>query len=395
MSGAGLPEKLAQRLMIVAVEPSGDALGAAILKEIRAVFPPGVHISGCGGPLMEEAGLQSLFPIEPLSVMGFTDVARALPLGLRRAEELARRVVAEEIDAVVFVDGWAFSRIAAAKMRKRAPRTKLFKLAAPQVWASRPGRVDFVRKHFDGVLCLLPFEPPFFERAGVRAAFIGNPNFQAAWRARGDGAEFRRRRNLRDAPLLVVLPGSRKTELKRHLTPFGDAVRILKDRLPDLRIAAALPPALENLARAEIAAWPGEPFFVAPGEKADAFAAADAALAKSGTVTTELAINGCAMVVAYRVDPLTAAWARLVITTKYATILNIVAGRMVVPELLQGKCRAEFLAADLLALLTDRELRLEQTELFPALLARLGVDGPPAERLGALKLAEWMGAAGR
>lgn len=395
MSGAGLPEKLALRLMIVAVEPSGDALGAALLREIRATFPPGVHVSGCGGPLMEAAGLRSLFPIEPLSVMGFTDVARALPLGMKRAEELTARVVAEQFDAVVFVDGWAFSRIAAEKMRKRAPEAKLFKLAAPQVWASRQQRVDFVKKHFDGVLCLLPFEPPYFERVGVPAAFIGNPNFQAAWRARGDGREFRRRCGLRDAPLLVVLPGSRKSEIKRHMKPFGEAVRMLKDCIPDLRIAVALPPALEGFSRPEIESWPGDPIFVPPAEKSDAFAAADAALAKSGTVTTELAINGAAMVVAYRVDPLTAVWARLVVTTKFATILNIVAGRMVVPELLQEKCRAEFLAADLLALLTDRELRLEQTELFPALLARLGVDGPPAERLGALKLAEWLGVAAR
>jgi lipid-A-disaccharide synthase len=169
-------------------------------------------------------------------------------------------------------------------------------------------------------------------------------------------------------------------------------VRILCERVAGLRVAVALPPALADFARTEIAAWPGAPIFVPPAEKTDAFAAADAALAKSGTVTTELAINGAAMVVAYKVDPLTALWARMVVTTEFATILNIVAGRMVVPELLQEKCKPEFLAADLLALLTDRELRLEQTELFPSLLRKLGVDGPPAERLGAMKLAEWMGA---
>lgn len=391
MSEASAPAKLAPRIMIVAVEPSGDGLGAALIREIRTVFPPGVYLGGCGGPKMEAAGLPSLFPIDALSVIGFTDVARALPEGYRRAEELTRRVAAEDFDAVVFVDGWAFSRIAAEKMRRRAPKTKLFKLAAPQVWASRPRRVDFVKKHFDGVLCLLPFEPPFFEKVGVPAAFIGNPNFQEAWRQRGDGGEFRRNHALRDAPLLMVLPGSRRGEIKHHLPPFGDAVRILADRVPGLRAAVAVTPALDETARADIAGWPGAPIFVSPEEKADAFAAADAALAKSGTVTTELAINGAPMVVAYRADPLTAYWARLVVTSKFATILNIVAGRMVVPEFIQEKCRPEYLAADLLALLTDRELRLEQTELFPSLLRKLAVDGPPAARLGALKLAEWMG----
>lgn len=391
MSVVRLPVGEAPRLMIVAVEPSGDALGAALLAELRRAAPEGTIYSGCGGPAMAEAGLASLFAIEPLSVMGFVDVARAIPEGYRRAEELTAKVEAEKTDAVVFVDGWAFSRICARKMRTRAPGTKLFKLAAPQVWASRPGRVDFVKTHFDGVLCLLPFEPAYFEKAGIRAEFIGNPNFQAAWRARGDGDDFRRRHGLGDLPLLAVLPGSRRGEVRMHLKPFEGAVRLLAERIPDLRIVAALPREVAAQARASMETWPGAPIFAGPEEKADAFAAADAALAKSGTVTTELAINGAPMVVAYRVDPITALWARLVVRTKFVTILNVTAGREVIPEFIQENCRPERLAADLLALLTDRELRLEQVELFSPLLARLGVDGPPAARLGAEKIAEWMG----
>ena len=248
-----------------------------------------------------------------------------------------------------------------------------------------------MRAHFDGLLCLLPFEPAIFERAGVRAAFIGNPNFQAAWRRRGDGEDFRRRHQLGDQTVLAVLPGSRRGEIEKHLKPFEKTVRILAARLPNLRVVTALPPALEAFAKGRMKDWPGAPIFAEPHEKEDAFAAATAALAKSGTVTTELAVNGTPMVVAYRVDPITALWARTIVTTKYATILNVVAGREVVPEHIQEKCTPERLAADLLALMTDPELRLEQVELFPPLLARLGVDATPAERLGAAKIAQWMG----
>jgi lipid-A-disaccharide synthase len=237
----------------------------------------------------------------------------------------------------------------------------------------------------------LPFEPPYFERAGVKAAFIGNPNFQAAWRNRGDGEDFRRRHQLGDQTLLAVLPGSRRGEIARHLKPFEEAVRLLAARMPNLRLVTALPPEVEAGARTRMKDWPGAPIFAAPHEKADAFAAANAALAKSGTVTTELAANGVPMVVAYRVDFLTALWIRATVATKYATILNIVAGCELIPEHLQEKCTPERLAADLLALLTDRELRIEQVELFPPLLAKLGVDAPPAERLAAETIAGWMG----
>lgn len=379
------------RIMLVAVEPSGDALGASFLRELRTIAPKGLIATGCGGPLMAAEGFESLFPIDNLSVMGVIDVARALPEGLQRARELSDYAAAENVDAVIFIDGWAFSRITAQRMKKRGVRARLFKLAAPQVWASRPQRVNFVKAHFDGVLCLLPFEPPYFEKVGVKAEFIGNPNFQAAWAARGDGAAFRERHELGDAPLLAVLPGSRRGEVRQLLEPFEGAVRLLAGRIPELRVVTVLPPQVERLAQTIMEWWPGRPIFAAPEEKADAFAAADAALAKSGTVTTELAINRTPMVVAYKFDALTAMWARRVTTTPFVTILNIAAGREIVPELLQEACRPEFLAGGLLPLLTEEGARLEQLEEFPRLLAYLGVDGAPSAKRGAEKIAEWMG----
>lgn len=380
---------LSRKIMLVAVEPSGDAIGAALIRELKKLHPE-ASFAGCGGPAMAAEGFHSLFPIDALAVMGLADALRALPEAARRAEELTRLAETGVVSTAVFIDGWGFSRLCAEKMRGRAPRVKLFKLAAPQVWASRPKRVHKARALFDGVLCLLPFEPPLFEKAGARAFFIGNPNFQAAWRARGDGARFRERHGLGNAPLLAVLPGSRKAEVKRHLGPFGGAARLLARRMPGLRVVAVIPPHLKERAEKRIARWPGEPIFAEPEEKADAFAAADAALAKSGTVTTEIAINGTPMVVAYKVDPLTAFWIRRTAVSPFATILNVAAKREVIPEFLQGECRARLLADALERLLNDREARLDQLEAFPRLLAYLGVDGPDAAKLAAEKLLEWM-----
>jgi lipid-A-disaccharide synthase len=338
---------------------------------------------------MAALGFRSAFPIEPLSVMGAADFLRAYPLGRRRADELADLASRETVDAAVLIDGWAFARGVAERMRRRALPTRLFKLAAPQLWASRPGRIKAVKRLFDGVLCLLPFEPDLYRKAGVRAEFVGNPNFQAAYAARGDGEGFRKAYGLEGVPLLLVAPGSRRSEIAHHLEPFGDAVALLAQRIPSLRIVAVVPPHLEKHSR-PMRDWARIPILAPPQEKYDAFAAADAALAKSGTVTTELAINGTPFVVAYKVDRLTALWARLVKTSRFVTILNIAAGEEIVPELLQHRCRPEFLAAELLPLLTDREARLEQIEAFPKLLAHLGVAGPPAARLAAETILRWM-----
>ncbi|HXI87658.1 MAG TPA: lipid-A-disaccharide synthase [Parvularculaceae bacterium] len=379
-----------RKIMLVAVEPSGDEIGAALLRELNK-RAPGLVAIGCGGSMMAAEGFKSAFPIDKLSVMGLTDALAALPDAAKRARSLADLAASECVAAAIFIDGWGFSRLAAAEMKRRAPRTKLFKLGAPQVWASRPKRVETVRRIFDGVLCLLPFEPAIFEKAGVRAAFVGNPNFQKAWRGRGDGARFRKWYDLDAAPVLLVLPGSRKTELKRHLAPFGGAVRLLAERVAGLRVVVVIPPYLKEDAQRTIYAWPGEPIIAHPDEKADAFAAADAALAKSGTVTTELAINGTAMAVAYKTDPISAIWARRIMTTPFVTILNVAAQEEVVPEFLQERCRPELLAGALLPLLVDKESRLEQLEAFPRLLAYLGVDAEDAAGLAADKICEWMG----
>ncbi len=374
-------------LLLAAVEPSGDALGAALFPELRKTMPQATFF-GCGGALMAEQGFESLFPTEPLAVMGFTDVARALPEGFRRARQLAQEAAARRADAAILIDGWAFSRVTAKRLKALSPGTKVFKYAAPQVWASRPRRVDFVRAHFDGVLALLPFEPPWFEGAGVRAAFVGNPTFEKAARARGDGAAFRARRGLCAATLLCVLPGSRRSEVARLLDVFESVVSRLAVETDDLHILAPLAPSVEDQARAAMTRWSAPVHFIAQAEKYDAFAAADAALAASGTVSTELAINRTPMVVAYRVDPFTAYWARRVKTTRYVSILNILAGDFVIPEFIQEDCAADGLADALGELF--RTGGGDQKAAFEKLLPRILVDDPPPAARAAAQIAGWL-----
>jgi lipid-A-disaccharide synthase len=378
------------KVLLTAVEPSGDAIGAGLIASVRARKPETVFI-GCGGAAMAGAGLESLFDIAPLSVIGLGDVLRAAPAAIRRADMIAEAVLREKPDVAVLIDGWAFARLVAMRLKKLSPETMLLKLAAPQVWASRPGRVKFVKSHFDAVLCLLPFEPSYFHAAGVRAEFIGNPNFQAAWRARGDGAAFRARHRLGDAPLLAVMLGSRKTEVRRLSRPFGEAVALLSDRVPGLRVVSAVAPSVDRLARAKLSGFRGDPVIVGPDEKNDAMAAANVGLTASGTASTELAINRTPMVVGYRLDPVTAIWAQAVLKTPYVSIINVAAGRFVIPELLQAECNGPNLAGALLQLFNDPEVYVEQASAFDTTLKSLAVDAAPAADIAADRILEWTG----
>lgn len=376
------------RFMLCAVEPSGDALGAALMTSLRARKPT-AEIFGCGGPRMAEEGHTSLFPIEPLSVMGPVSAVQALPAAVKCANRLAECARDNAVDAAILIDSWAFSRLTAERIRRTSPHTKLFKYAAPQVWASRPGRAKTLARLFDGVLTLLEFEQDWFAPLGVKTAFVGNPTFQEAAQRKADGAAFRDAHGVAAAPLLAVLPGSRKDEVRRLMEQFRQCVDIARAAQPDLRVVIVAAPAVEADVRTRVRNWNGEPAIVGGEERYDAFAAADAALAASGTVTTELSIHQTPMVVAYRVGPLSAMWARSVMTTDEVSLVNIAAGRMVAPEFLQEDCRPDAMAAALLPLLSATPERAAQLAAFRDILPKLGVYGPPAAARAAETILAW------
>lgn len=366
------------KLLLAAVEPSADALGASLIRSLRNYLPE-ASLTGCGGPQMEAEGFVSRFDTSAFSVMGFTDVARVLPEAWRRSRDIAKICAEEAIDIAVFVDGWSFSRLAAKRIRKRSPSTTIVKFGAPQVWASRPQRTEFVRDHFDLVLTLLPFEPPFFEKEGTKAVFVGNPNFETVSKTPRSGPSFRARHDLGAAPLLAVLPGSRKGEATRLLDPFADTVARVAQEIPGLKVVIPVAPAVEALVREDVAKWPVKPLIIPATERFDAFEAADAALAASGTVSTELALCNTPMVIGYRVDPLTAYWARKVLVTEYVSVLNVFAKEAVIPERLQEECIPEQLAADVIRLFRDESARNRQLSAFRRLLPDLVGRGDAAD----------------
>jgi lipid-A-disaccharide synthase len=368
------------RVFVVAGEPSGDALGARLMAALRARFGDALSVEGVGGESMEAEGLRPIFPMSDIALMGIAEVLPRLPTVLRRIRETGDRVLAVRPDVVVTIDAPDFClRVA---RRVRAAGVPVVHWVAPTVWAWRPGRARRMARSVDHLMCLFPFEPPYFEREGLPATFVGHP-VVGGGAGRGDGARFRAAHGIApDAPLLAVLPGSRRGEVGRMLPLFGETLAGLADARPGLVAAVPTVATVEEAVRAAAARWP-VPAVVVRGEAAkhDAFAAADAAMACSGTVALELALAGLPGVVAYRASPVTAAIVRRMIRVRFANLVNIMHDREVVPELLQERATPANLADAVGRLLDDPDARDAQRAGLSAVAGWLGRGGPPpAER---------------
>ncbi|GLH75912.1 lipid-A-disaccharide synthase [Bradyrhizobium sp. SSBR45G] len=353
-----------RRICLVATEESGDRLGASLMKVLRQRLGDGVEFSGVGGRGMTREGLTSLFPIEELSIVGFTAVIKQLPKILRLIRGTVDAVVATQPDVLVIIDSPDFTQRVAKRVHARDPEIPIVNYVAPTVWAWRPGRARTMRGYVDHVLGLLPFEPEAFRRlGGPPCTYVGHPLIEQLASLRPSAAEQARR----DAvpPVLLVLPGSRRSEIARHAAVFGEALARL--RAQDLAFEAVLPttPHLEAAVRAGIANWPLVPEIITgEAEKRAAFRRARAALAKSGTVTLELAISGVPMVTAYRVGEVEAFILRRVVNVQSVILANLVIGENVIPEFLQEACTADNLAPVLADLLHEGPIRARQLEAF-------------------------------
>ncbi|MEQ8664491.1 MAG: lipid-A-disaccharide synthase [Rhodospirillales bacterium] len=369
-------------VFLIAGEPSGDALGGPLIGRLREI-DPSLKFAGVGGPNMAAHGLETLFPMEELSVMGLAEVLPRLPNLVRRIAETARAIEASRPAVVVTIDSPDFTLRVAKRVRH--PGIPIVHYVAPSVWAWRPGRARKLSRLVDHVMTLLPFEPPYFEAVGLPATFVGHP--VAEQRPAMDGAAFRRTLGIAENDtVLAVLPGSRGGEVDRLLPVFGRSVERLTAGLPDrtLRIVVPTLPHLAERVRAATAGWHGTVDIVADRERFfDALAASDAALCASGTVVLELARAGVPGVVAYRVNPITAWLARHLIKLKYVSLINIVAGRGIMPEHLQQDCEPERLARDLARLLSEPGAGDDQRAAFADVLRQLGEGGTPPSRRAA------------
>lgn len=364
-------------VMLVAAEASGDDRGAGLARALRHRLGEGVRFVGVGGARMAAEGVQSPFDISDLSIFGLLEGLLAYPKVVRRAEETAAVAAREQPDVAVLIDSWGFTLRVAQRLRRATPGLPLVKYVAPQVWASRPGRARTAARWYDLLLTILGFDAPAFEREGLRTVFVGNPALAVDFTT-ADPARLRREIAAgADDPVLLVLPGSRPVEIERVMPAFEDAVRLLKAERPNLQVVIPAAPTVADAVKARVAGWPFRAHVV-EGEaaKRDAMKAATVALACSGTVTTELALAGCPMVVAYRLGPVTYAVLKRLIRTKYVTLFNIAAQDFVAPEMIQDDCNGPDLAREIAMRLDDADLRGRQVERQNAALLKMGRGGP-------------------
>ncbi len=357
------------RIFVIAGEASGDVLGARLLAALRAQ-QSGLVFSGIGGARMAEAGLESLFPMQELAVMGLAEILpKLLPLR-RRIQQTIAAIKATKPDIVVTIDSPGFC----LRVLKGIAGTGIKRVhyVAPQVWAWRQERVKHYPGLWDELLCLLPFEPAFFAPHGLNPVFVGHPVLESG-ADKGDAGRFRAAHDLAaDAVPVVLMPGSRVTETTRLLPVFRETMTLLAASVPGLVPVLAAAPGIAAAVAAQVGDWPVPPMIIRDiAGRYDAFAAARAALTKSGTSTLELAMAGVPMAVTYRVNPVSAALGRRLIKVPHVAMINLLAGRELVPELLQENCRPAKLAATLQGLLRDAGAAAAQRAGYDAALAAL------------------------
>ena len=380
--------RIARKIFLIATEESGDRLGAHLMKVLRQRLGGAVSFEGVGGLAMAKEGLNSLFPIEELSIMGFSAVIKQLPKHLRLIRQTAGAVVRAWPDILVIIDSPDFTHRVARRVRARDPSIPIVDYVSPTVWAWRPGRARAMRGYVDHVLALLPFEPEEYRRLhGPPCSYVGHPLTEQLGLLRPNAEEQERRNG--SPPVLLVLPGSRRGEIRRHMAVFGEALDRLKAAGQEFELILPTMPHLLEGVREGVGAWKVTPrIVVGEQEKRAAFRIATAALAKSGTVTLELALAGVPMVTAYRTGELEAFILRRALNVTSVILANLVIGENVVPEFLQENCTAEKLASALGEVLTDSPMRRRQVEAFGRIDAIMSTGNqPPSVRAADIVLA--------
>ncbi|MGD1017260.1 MAG: lipid-A-disaccharide synthase [Roseiarcus sp.] len=359
------------RVALIAGEHSGDQLGFKLMRALRAQTGGEIEFFGVGGEAMEAEGLKSLFPIGEIAVMGVLPVMAKLPILLKRMRQSAEAVAAGRPDALVIIDSPDFTHRVARRVRRVLPDLPIVDYVSPSVWAWRPGRARAMRGYVDCVLALLPFEPDVHARfGGPRCVYVGHPLIERLDELRPDAAAARRR--AAEPPLVVALPGSRRSVIARLMDDFGAALAIVARVAGPLEIVLPTLPHVESEVRARAARWAVEPRIeVGEAAKLAAFRAAHAALAASGTATLELALAGVPMVGAYKVSRLEEQLKPFIKLPLSILLPNLILGERAIPEFLLGDCTPPNLAMALGGLLRDGPARSAQLAALARLDARM------------------------
>jgi lipid-A-disaccharide synthase len=379
---------VARKIFLIATEESGDRLGANLMKVLRQRLGGAVRFEGVGGKSMAREGLVSQFPIERLSIMGLAAVVKQLPTILRLIRDTATAVTQAAPDILVIIDSPDFTHRVARRVRARDPAIPIVDYVSPSVWAWRPGRARAMRTYVDHVLALLPFEPEEYLRLhGPPCSYVGHPLTEQIGSLR-PGIDEQKRRD-EAPPVLLVLPGSRRSEIRHHMTAFGATLgRLAAEGVPFEPILPTMPHLQEAIADG-VKRWKVKPrIVIGEQEKRAAFRIAHAALAKSGTVTLELALAGVPMVAAYRAGAVEAWIMRRMIQSNSVILANLVIGESVVPEFIQQDCTSKKLLPALREVLADTPLRRRQLEAFAKIDAIMSTGNqPPSVRAADIVLA--------
>ncbi len=371
------------KVMLVAAEASGDALGAGLAVALKARLGAEVTFVGVGGPRMAEQGVRSPFDIAELSIHGWLEGMKAYGIVKRRVADTVALGVAEKPDAVVLIDSWGFTIRVAKALRAVLPGVPLIKYVGPQVWASRPGRAKTLAAAVDHLLALYAFDAPWFEREGLPTTVVGSQALHVDMSG-ADPAAFRAEQGIAAAaPLLVVLPGSRPSEIRLMTPVYEAAIARLKAADPALAVAVVAAGTVAADVTARVATWPFRAHVVGEDRKYAAMRAATVALATSGTVSTELALAGAPTVIAYRFQPLSYAIMKPFFTGKYATLFNHAADAEIARELIQNDATPEKVAAEVGRLLADPAARADQAARQTAALDLMGREGRDPSEIAA------------
>lgn len=388
-------EQTPLKLFLIAGEHSGDALGSRLIEALREQSPRPLELAGVGGELMAGRGCPSLFPLAEIAVMSPIDLLPRLPNIWRRIRQTVKAAIAQDPDVLVILDSPEFTHQVAARVRRLKPDLPIVDYVSPSVWAWRPGRARNMRRYIDHILAILPFEPEAHRRLGGPAcSYVGHPLTEKLdWIASLDPEALRQRLGIaKDRAVLVVLPGSRSSEVKRLMAPFGDALRRLEAEAGPFEVIIPVVASVRDLVEQGLKSWTLKPHLVSgEADKFSAFRLARAALAASGTVTLELALSGTPMIVAYKAD-LIATSLRFLLIAHSVVLPNLILGANVFPELLHKDCSGEKLSEALLPLMGESEQRDRQRAGLTRVIERVAETGePPSRRAARIVLAYGQG----
>ena len=352
------------KLYFIAGEASGDNLGAKLIHALKQKTP--LEVYGIGGTEMAAEGLQSLFPMSDISLFGITEIIPHIPTILKRIKQTIDDIERIQPDAVITIDVPGFSFRVVEKLKARGSKIPRIHYVAPTVWAYKEHRAQWVANWYDLLLLLLPFEPPYFDKVGIKNVFVGHPLVED------------KNQNIQNKKQgsLLMLPGSRRGEIKRHLPIFEETIKRLNG-ITEV-VIPSLPYLKNDILKATKNWLVPVSVITDKTEKQQAFQRADIALVKSGTVALELALYNVPMVVTYKINPLTAWMLRRMVKVKYVNLVNLLLNRPAIPELLQEQCAPEPLTNALNALLHDPQARAVQQEAMQEALQMLGLNQSPA-----------------